>query len=139
MFHDNREIIMRKFLGAAAVALIASPTFADPVVGMWRTHRSESTGGYLKIDVAKCGSKICGKIVAAIGKDNASDTGYEHLGKNLIWDMQPAGDGTYHSGVIWDPQKNKKYKSKMVHKGKTLSVSGCVFGICRAYDWKKIK
>ncbi|MFC3118540.1 DUF2147 domain-containing protein [Jhaorihella thermophila] len=87
---------MRKFLlgfalglgmGTAAVA-------ADPVEGIWKTAEGEE-GGYLFVRIQECGGAICGKIDTAFDKTGKHDPGYEHLGKRMIWDMKPDGEGHY--------------------------------------------
>ena len=53
--------------------------------------------------------------------------------------MQILGDGKYKKGKIWNPTNDKEYNSKMVLKGSTLDVSGCVWGICQAQTWKRVE
>ena len=48
------------------------------------------------------------------------------------------GGGKY-SGKVYSPDRGKTYKSKLVLSGKTLKVSGCVFGICRGQTWQRLK
>ena len=70
---------------------------------------------------------------------NASSE-YEHLGKQLIWDMGVDGGGYYSGGKIWAPDADKTYKSKMSLDGNTLTVKGCVAGglVCRGQDWSRV-
>ena len=121
---------MKKLILAAAVtALSVLPSFADPVEGMWRTTKDDN-GNSGMIQVAPCGSKICGTLVKSFdpaGKSMASD----NIGKKIIWDMVAKGNGAYGSGKIWSPDRDKTYSSKMQMTGNQLKVKGCIFGICR--------
>ncbi len=131
---------MKKLIIAAAIAMLATPVMAgDPVEGMWRTHASEETGGHLVLKMAKCGSKMCGTIVAAVSKDGESDPNYAHLGKKFISGMKIAGGGEYTKGKIWNPQEDKTYKSSMTLVGDKLNVDGCVLVFCKHYTWNRMK
>lgn len=116
-------------IGAALAAMAAGTAGADPAHGTYRTIPDDN-GNFGHIEVAACGSKICGKLVKSFdstGKEISS----ENTGKNIIWDMEANGDGTYGNGKVWDPSRDKTYKSKMELKGKNLAISGCVLFVCR--------
>ena len=128
----------RTTIAAIALVLSAGTSLADPVEGLWKTQPGD-TGGYLHVALAKCGQALCGTIKQAFDASDANSAGYEHLGKRMIWDMQPKGDGAYGGGKIWAPDRDKTYKSKMSLSGNTLSVSGCVAIICRRQTWTRVK
>ena len=127
-------------LGLALGGLVAGAAAADPVAGIWRTAEGEE-GGYLHVQIAPCGSAICGTINNAFDENDALSTDYEHLGKKMIWDMKAGGDGYYSGGKIWAPDSDKTYTSKMQLSGNSLEVKGCVAGglICRGQNWTRIK
>ncbi len=133
---------MRKLLIGVAMGLgIGTAALAsDPVEGIWKTAEGEE-GGYLFVQIKQCGSAICGTINTAFDKDGARDNAHEHLGKKMIWDMAPKGDGYYAGGKIWAPDSDKTYSSKMQLNGNTLTVKGCVAGglFCRGQDWSRVK
>lgn len=133
---------MRKFLlgFALGLGLGTAAVAADPVEGLWKTAEGEE-GGYLLVQIEECGNAICGKIDTAFDKQGARDPAYEHLGKRMIWDMKPDGEGHYAGGKIWAPDSDKTYSSKMQLNGSTLTVKGCVMGglICRGQDWTRVK
>lgn len=124
---------------AAVLALLASPLAADPAAGTWKTEDGKD-GGFLHVVIAPCGSALCGTIDKAFDGTGAPSTGYEHLGKRLIWDMSPQG-AAYGGGKIWAPDTGKTYASKMQLKGAHLQVKGCVAGgaICRGQTWTRVK
>ena len=130
---------MKTTIATIAVALTfgAGAAFADPVIGTWKTEPGD-TGGYLHVAVAKCGSEICGTIAKAYDGAGSSSGDYEHLGKTMIWDMSPSGNGAYGGGKIWAPDRDKTYKSRMQLSGNQLTVEGCVFGICRGQTWTRV-
>lgn len=120
--------------------LLATPVAAQDVNGVWQTEAGD-TGGFLHVTIAPCGDKTCGTIRTAFDGDQAAITNYEHLGKQLIWDMTADGAGKWTSGSIWAPDRNKTYRSKMAISGDVLKVSGCVAGglICRSQNWVRVK
>nr|WP_319947841.1 DUF2147 domain-containing protein [uncultured Shimia sp.] len=131
---------MKKTLLAAALAVFgAGAAMADPVEGLWKTAPGD-TGGYLHVQISKCGAALCGTIKDAFDAKGANTGTYEHLGKKMIWDMQVDGKGYYSGGKIWAPDADKTYKSKMSLSGSKLTVKGCVAGgmICRGQDWNRV-
>ena len=121
-----------------ALMLSAAPAFADPVDGLWQTEPDDN-GNTGHIQIAACGDRICGVLVQAFdggGAVMASD----NIGKQIIWDMIPEGDGYYDGGKVWSPDRDKTYKSNMQLTGDSLTVKGCVLGICRdGGTWARVK
>ncbi|MEM1375627.1 MAG: DUF2147 domain-containing protein [Pseudomonadota bacterium] len=124
---------MKKFIAAAALSVLGSAAFADDVLGTWRSEAGE-TGGYITVNMAQCGSKICGTIASVVGNDNTSI-----VGRQIIANMSPNGGGAYSGGTIWAPDQDKTYKSKMQLSGNSLKVQGCVLGgaVCRGQTWTR--
>ncbi len=121
---------MRKILlGAAILGAFAAPVAADPAYGLYQTIKDDN-GNYGHIQVAACGSKICGTLVKSFGPDG-KEIASDNVGKHIIWDMEPDGNGAYSGGKVWDPSRDKTYSSKMELKGKNLAISGCILMICR--------
>jgi uncharacterized protein (DUF2147 family) len=119
---------MKKFL-IAVFFLIAGPAFADPAEGTWKTIPDDN-GIYGHIEISMCGTKICGILTSSYETDGtpyASD----NVGKQLMWDMVNQGGGNYGKGKVWSPDRDKTYSGKLVLTGDTMTVKGCVFGICR--------
>lgn len=125
----KREDHMKKLLlGAAFAVLSAGAAIADPLEGNWRTAADDNGNSGL-ITVAPCGAALCGTLVKAFDASGA-EIASENVGRQLIWDTTANGDGTY-SGKVYSPDRDKTYNSKLVLSGNSLSVSGCVLGICR--------
>lgn len=128
---------MKRFSLAAVALLIATPVFADPVLGLYKTQPGDD-GKFGHVELYKCDSSICGvirKAFDASGKEIPSD----NIGRRMIWDMQAQGGGAYGKGKIWAPDRDKTYSSKMALSGNALKVSGCVLGLCRAQNWTRVK
>lgn len=122
-----------------AVALVSSgaAAAADTVEGVWQTLPGED-GTRAHVEIAQCGSTLCGTIVDVIGTSGQS-VGGETLGEEILWGMLPKGDGKYAGGKIRDPQNGKVYKSKLALKGAGLKVSGCIGPVCAGQVWERVK
>ena len=131
-----RNIIF--FLGLL-IAGIPTTTAAASANGVWSTEKDDK-GAYLEVTVAPCESKptlTCGVISKAFIK-SGEDPDYSNLGKLIIKDMKDHGDSTYSKGTIWDPVKDKVYKSKMEVKGDELDVDGCISLFCEGQHWQRV-
>lgn len=128
---------MKMYLVAAGLIALAGEAFADPVEGMWKTAPDDN-GNWGYIQVAPCADKICGTLVKSFNPDG-SVYDSPNIGKLIIWDMVPNGEGAY-KGQIWSPDADKVYKSKMTLAGDSLAVEGCVLFICRdGGTWVRLK
>lgn len=126
---------MRMILTAAVAAIaFAGAAWADPALGTWKTQVDD--GAYAHVKMSKCGQALCGTIARTFNSDGEYKS--KNLGKKLVWDMAPAGGGSYKSGKIWQPSTDKTFKSKMSLSGNTLKVSGCVGPICKKQTWKRV-
>lgn len=128
-----------KTLVITTVALLAfaAPAFADPLQGMWRTARDDNGNSGI-IQVAPCGNALCGTLLQSFdagGNELATD----NIGRQIISQTVPQGDGAYR-GKVWSPDRDKTYNSRLQLNGDTLSVSGCVLGICRdGGTWTRVQ
>jgi len=119
----------------AFVFALAAPAFADPVEGVWKTQVDD--GSYAHIKISMCGAKICGVIARTFNSDGEFKS--ENIGRKLVWDMVANGGGAYGSGKIWQPSKDKVYKSTMALTGNSLKVAGCWGPICKKQTWSRVK
>ena len=126
---------MKPLLAAtAALVFSAGTALADPVTGTWQTQVDD--GAYAYIEMAPCGDKICGVIARTF--DSTGETKSANIGKQLVWGMVAKGNGSYAKGKIWQPSKDKVYKSKMSLSGDVLKVSGCIGPICKKQKWARV-
>ena len=131
---------MRYIFSALILLTAAAGALAGAgVEGVFKTETSDE-GGYLEITFGSCqtnASKTCGVITAAYNEQGLNP-GYEHLGKLMVKDMTPDGDESFSGGTIWDPEKDKTYKSKMQLEGQILDVEGCIAFFCDGQDWTRV-
>ncbi len=126
----------KTFALTATLVALAAPAAADPVLGTYKTQPDDN-GNFGHVELYECGANICGVIRKAFdgsGAEIASD----NIGKRMIWDMTAQGGGKYGGGMIWAPDRDKTYKSKMELSGANLSVSGCVLVVCRSQAWTRV-
>lgn len=135
--NKNFLLVILMLIATNAASQSDGANGADGVIGTWQTKSSDK--GYLHVLIEQCGDAFCGTIVNAYNLESEVTEGYEHVGKQMLWDMKAKGEGLWTKGKIWDPSKNKTYKSKMSLKGDTLSVSGCILIACRSQDWTRVK
>lgn len=124
---------------ATAFTMVAGAALAaEPVLGVWKT-KPDDNGNYGHVQVSACGALVCGTLVQAFdsaGKEITSP----NIGKRIIWDMKPYGDGFYDDGKVWSPDRDKTYNAEMQMSGNSLAVKGCVLGICRdGGTWTRVK
>lgn len=127
---------MKKLLGITVfAALTATAALADPVEGRWRTQPDDN-GHTGIVQITACGNHFCGTLVEA---HDASGNQMEsqNVGRHVIWDMEPRGDGAYRDGQIWSPDRDQTYSSRMDLAGNRLTVAGCVLIICREQTWTR--
>lgn len=117
------------------LALTASPALADPLEGNWQTEVDD--GSYAIIEIAPCGEALCGIIARTFNAEGEYPG--ENIGKKLVIDMVPQGDGEYR-GSVWRPSNNKIYVGKMRLKGDSVRLRGCVAGglICSGQTWQRV-
>lgn len=126
---------MRALIILAAV-LGATVAHADPAHGTWQTSPDDN-GNFGHIEVRDCADRICGVLVRAYdgsGQRIATD----RVGQRIVWDMVARGGGSYSGGKVYAPDRDKTYNSRMSLRGDRLTVEGCVLGICRGSQWKRV-
>lgn len=130
---------MRGFAALVAGMVVAGAAWAaDPVEGVWQTAPDDN-GHYGHIEIKPCGAAFCGTLVRAF-ESSGAEVQSPNIGKQIVWDMVPAGGGLYDSGMIWSPDRDKTYKSKMTLAGDGLAVEGCVMFICRdGGTWSRVQ
>ncbi|SDY44788.1 DUF2147 domain-containing protein [Citreimonas salinaria] len=128
---------MKKILILAAGAVMAaSAALADPLLGTaWKTEVDD--GSYAHIRMAPCDGKICGVIERTFNAQGEYKS--PNLGKVLVINMVPQGDGRYE-GKVWRPSNDKVYLGRMAVVGDTIELKGCVVGglICSSQTWTKL-
>ncbi|MGA0540195.1 DUF2147 domain-containing protein [Neotabrizicola sp. VNH66] len=130
---------MKTFALAAVLAVLGTAALAaDPVEGTWKT-KPDDNGNFGHVQIKPCGPAFCGTLVKAFdgsGKQIESP----NVGRQIVWDMVAYGDGFYDDGKVYSPDRDKTYNSEMQLSGNSLTVKGCVLGICRdGGTWTRVK
>lgn len=128
---------MKKFLAAMVVATFGTAAAAnDAAIGIWQTQVDD--GAYAHITMSQCGEAVCGVISRTFNADGEYQS--ENIGKTLVIDMVPAGDGSYE-GSVWRPSNDKIYIGKMQVAGNQLRLRGCIAGglLCSSQDWVRVQ
>ena len=131
---------MRRLILGLIVTAISSTAVASGLDGVWQTA-ADDNGAYLYVTLGPCdsdSSKTCGTITKAFTKQG-QDPKYPNLGKAIVTHMTSHDGKKFSGGTVWDPEKNKTYKSKLNLKGDMLDVEGCISFICIGQDWKRVK
>lgn len=130
---------MKKTVLAAATALCTMMTggaFADASHGVWQTEVDD--GAFAHVTLAPCGSAVCGTISRTF--DNSGEYQSENLGRQIVIDMVPNGDGSYE-GSVWRPSNDRIYIGRMDLDGNAITLRGCVAGglICARQNWTRVQ
>lgn len=131
-----RKSLFSMLLGASLVVPAAFAA-ANPI-GIWKTESTEN-GDYLHIKFEECGDNLCGKIHKAFNVKGEEGTEYEHLGRQMVWDMAPKSDSSWGDGKIWAPDQDKTFVARMEMAKGGLKVSGCFLLFCRDQIWTPVK
>jgi uncharacterized protein (DUF2147 family) len=128
----------------ASLALAGAASASD-VVGVWRTSATGVT-----IEISKCGSSICGKILDGNSGPGASPLDINN--KDAALRARPivglvilkgfsGGPAGWDGGTIYNPHDGGTYSAsvKLASAG-LLSVKGCVAPmLCKTQTWTRLK
>ncbi len=129
---------MKIFALAAAMVVLGGAAFADPVEGIWQTKKDDN-GKFGHVQIKPCGPAFCGVLIKAFDSDG-KEIDSPNIGRKIVADMVAYPDGLYDDGTIYSPDRDKTYNGDMTLSGNSLSVRGCVLGICRdGGTWKRVK
>lgn len=117
------------------LSLSATAALADPAEGRWRTQ-ADDNGNTGIVEIAPCGNRLCGTLRES-RRANGEVFQSANNGRQIVWDMEPRGNGQYRNGQIWAPDRDQTYSSRMDLAGDALTVAGCVLFICRDMVWTR--
>lgn len=121
---------------AAAFGLAGAASAQDAAIGTWQTEVDD--GAFAYITIAPCGAAVCGSIARTFNSEGEYQS--PNLGRQIVIDMAPNGDGFYN-GQVWRPSNDRIYVGKMDIAGDALRLRGCVAGglICASQNWVRIE
>ncbi len=124
---------MMKRILTAGLALLAmtGAALADDLMGDWRTAPDDN-GNTGIIRITQCGQSLCGTLIQAFDSSGAS-VETDNVGRQIVWETNPTGEPGEYRGMIYAPDRDRNYRSRLQLSGNSLSVSGCVLGgaVCR--------
>lgn len=133
-------MIMKRILGIiAALAVAATPAAASAqssIEGRWKN-------GPMTIEIAPCGSKLCGTVVKASPRQQEKarqGSGTDLIGARLITDIEQTGPDTY-KGRVFAADRNM-YANGTVRQisERELEVKGCILLVlCRARTYQRVR
>ena len=129
--------MIKTLIPAAILAALSSgAAWADPLEGLWKTEPDD--GAYAHVEIKPCGAALCGTIARTFKAEG--EYASPNLGKTLVIDMKPEGNGHYE-GQVWRPSNDKIYVGKMDLSGDTVALKGCVAGglLCSKQTWSRVK
>ncbi len=124
---------MKKFALAALMAVgLGGAAAADPIEGTWQTQPDD--GAFAFVEISPCGPAYCGVIARTF--NDSGEYQSENIGRQLVIDMVPQGNGEYR-GNVWRPSNNKIYIGKINLNGDQMELKGCIAGglLCSAQNW----
>ncbi|MFZ3581135.1 DUF2147 domain-containing protein [Loktanella sp. DJP18] len=129
---------MNRLIAAILAATFATSAAAqDAAVGVWQTEVDD--GAFAYVTVSPCGAAVCGTITNTYKADGTPYQS-ENIGRQIVINMAPNGDGTY-AGQVYRPSNGKTYVGKMQVSGNALRLQGCVAGglLCASQNWARIQ
>ena len=125
----------------ATLALLAAAAVQGPsdgsIQGRWK-----SPGGNSIIDIAPCGSDMCGTVAwaSASAKQASAKVTDQLVGTQLLTGLQQDKDGRW-VGKLFIPDKNMRVTAKIqLVSAQQLKVSGCAAGraLCKSALWNRL-
>jgi len=118
------------FAGLTAATVLSAANTADAAgaAGLWYDHTGRSA-----IQVSKCGSGLCGRIVWLKKAAHKSV-----CGTRIIGGGKRVGN-SYDTGWIYSPERRKKYSVEITPQGNSLKVMGYAGSkmLSRTMIWKR--
>jgi uncharacterized protein (DUF2147 family) len=126
-------------LAISALALTASPALASAqssIQGQWKN-------GPMTIEIAPCGSKLCGTVVKASPTQRAKakqGSGTDLIGARLITDIERVGANTYRGHVFAADRNIHASGSIRQVSANELQVKGCVLALfCKSRTYERVR
>ena len=121
-------------LAAGFVLLASAASAQEPSI----QNRWRSPGGNSIIDIAPCGSELCGTVAWASdkAKQDARRATDQLIGTQIFTKLEEKKPGRWQ-GKLYIPDKNMRVTAKIELAGpQQLKVSGCVV-ICKSETWQR--
>ncbi|MCA1241449.1 DUF2147 domain-containing protein [Stappia stellulata] len=139
----SRFPVAAAVLAAAYLSLAPLPALAADATGVW-----QRPSGTSRIEIAPCGSALCGTLVWLKAPRNDTQNpdpakrSRPLLGTRTVMGMTPTGNAGVWKGKVYNAEDGKTYSGRMTLEGANkLSLKGCVLGglICRGETWSRVR
>lgn len=141
---------MKKILFLFLVLILPFSVSAQSIFGKWKTVDGETGEEKSIVEIYEENGKIFGKVVDILNPNNRDALckkchGNEYntpvMGLVLIKSMQKAGK-YYKGGTIFDPERGKKYRCRLVidkDNPDVLQVRGYISFLYASQYWLRVK
>ena len=117
---------------------------SQTILGQWITQDRSAV-----VRIAPCGSGVCGTVTRILARGaNVPSTDVNNpdrrlrsrplVGMHILNGFRNQGS-RWQGGTVYDPKSGKTYNARLaLNPGGTLTVTGCVFFICRSQRWTRL-
>lgn len=131
---------------AGTLATCAAPQMAAAQTGVYGRWLTDDGAGV--VEVAPCGSVLCGKLVAVLdpkapGRDvnnpDPARRGLPLVGVAVLTGLARRADG-WGGGQAYDPKAGRTYRAAIrLGRDGRLDVTGCLLFLCRTRHWTRFR
>lgn len=134
---DMKHIVSPKSLATAAAIILGAPAAQAEtgLSGTWKT--ATYNGDYAFVRFGPCSGKICGVVTRTFGPNGEIEGG--SLGKTIVINMEPVGNGEFANGRIRRPDTGQSAPVTLTVNGSTMNVSACIGPLCRNDTWTRVQ
>ncbi|TCM16425.1 uncharacterized protein (DUF2147 family) [Novosphingobium sp. PhB165] len=131
---------------ACALAIFGSPQTVAAQTGVYGRWLTDDGAGV--VEIAPCGSALCGKLVAVldpkapahdINNPDPARRALPLVGVSILTGLVRSGDG-WSGGQAYDPKAGRTYRASIhLAQDGRLDVTGCLLFACRTKHWTRFK
>lgn len=109
---------------------------AEAILGTWLTG-PDNKEQVAHMRIARCDAGICGTVLRAFDETGQPVT-TPNVGKQVIWDVTPDGQGSYRGKVLL-PLYKTVVDGLFDVNGNRLTLKGCLGPVCRSQSWTRVE
>ncbi|SDI54685.1 DUF2147 domain-containing protein [Lutimaribacter saemankumensis] len=128
---------MTRFAVISAIWMAAPGALqAEAILGTWLTG-PDNKSQVAHMRIKRCGPAICGTVLRAFDKSGQPVT-TPNVGKQVIWDVTPDGQGVYRGKVLL-PLYKTVVDGMFDVSGDRLTLKGCLGPVCKSQSWTRVE
>lgn len=113
----------------------AAQNTVPDVTGVWIDHTGQGA-----VEIAACGSRVCGRVVWLKNPNHKSRSGKRICGTQILGDLQRQSNNAWEAGWIYNPEDEERFSAALrLANANTLLVTGYL-GIKllgETFTWKR--